>query len=133
MPKIRRSIRMLSEMNLSSMSDISFILIIFFMVTSVFTMKEGLHLTMPDNKKQPMVVAAQNVVTIQIDERENITYRDQAVDPVAIEDMLIRDKKNNPKMLVLLKVSSKVPYEKAVGIIDRIQFSGIKKLTLRMI
>jgi len=133
MPKIRRSIRMFSEMNLSSMSDISFILIIFFMVTSVFTLKEGLHLTMPDKKKQPVIVAAHNVVTIQIDERERITYRDRAVAPESIEDMLKKDKMKNPKMLVLLKVSSKVPYEKAVTIIDKIQFAGIKKLTLRMI
>ena len=133
MPKIRRSIRMFSEMSLSSMSDISFILIIFFMVTSVFTLKEGLHLTMPDNKKQPVIVAAHNVVTIQIDNMERITYKDRAVEPDTIEKMLIRDKKENPKMLVLLKVSSKVPYEKAVSIIDKIQFAGIKKLTLRMI
>lgn len=133
MPKIRRSIRMFSEMNLSSMSDISFILIIFFMVTSVFTMKEGLHLTMPDNKKQPVVVAAHNVVTIQIDDRERVTFRDKAVEPSAIEDMLVKEKKKNPKVLVLLKVSPKVPYEKAVTIIDTIQFSGIQKLTLRMI
>ena len=65
MAKIKRNIRATAEITLSSMSDIAFLLIIFFLVTSIFLMKDGLHVSMPDRNKPPVFISADKILTVE--------------------------------------------------------------------
>ncbi len=131
--RIRRFLRMDSEINVASMSDISFILIIFFMVTAVFTLKDGLHLALPDKNRPPVVISARNVVTVTLSESGGITCRDREVDREALSALLADELRGNPGLVVLAKIARGVSYEKAVDLVDRIQFAGVRRLTIRTI
>lgn len=131
--RIRRFLRMDSEINVASMSDISFILIIFFMVTAVFTLKDGLHLSLPDKNRTPVVISARNVVTVTLSESGGITCRDREVDRDALPALLADELRSNPSLVVLAKIARGVSYEKAVDLVDRIQFAGVRRLTIRTI
>jgi len=124
---------MVTEMSLASMSDIAFLLIIFFMVTSVFTLRDGLHLALPDTSKKPVLVASKNVVTVALKESGEITWNDGPVDEASFEVKLRDSLAENPKLTVLLKVPAKTPYHRSVTVIDRVRSAGINRLTLRMI
>ncbi len=54
--KVRRNSRGTSEINLSSSSDIAFLLIIFFMVTSAFIFKDGLKLVLSAKSKETKII-----------------------------------------------------------------------------
>ncbi len=120
-------------MSLASMSDIAFLLIIFFMVTSVFTLRDGLHLALPDTSKKPVFVSSKNVVTVALQESGEITWDNSPIDEASFEEKLRNSFAENPKLTVLLKVSAKTPYHRSVTVIDRVRSAGVSRLTLRMI
>jgi biopolymer transport protein ExbD len=133
MIKIRKMIKMTSEMSMASMSDIAFLLIIFFMVASVFVIKDGLHLVLPDKKRKPVLMASRDVIRITVFDKGRILYNDKQADAHLLEEMLIEDSRDNKKVFVLLEISRRVKYSDAIMIIDIIKFSGIKRLSIKMI
>lgn len=54
------------EISASSMSDIAFLLLVFFMVASVFYIKEGLLTTLPKKESSPKLVLKENVFSVKI-------------------------------------------------------------------
>ena len=133
MIKIRKMIKMTSEMSMASMSDIAFLLIIFFMVASVFIIKDGLHLVLPDKKRKPVLMASRDVIRITVFDKGRILYNDKQEDVQVLEKRLIEDSRDNKKVFVLLEISRRVKYSDAIMIIDIIKFSGIKRLSIKMI
>jgi biopolymer transport protein ExbD len=133
MIKIRKMIKMTSEMSMASMSDIAFLLIIFFMVASVFIIKDGLHLVLPDKKRKPVLMASRDVIRITVFDKGRILYNDKQADARVLEEMLIEASRDNKKVFVLLEISRRVKYSNAITIIDIIKFSGIKRLSIKMI
>lgn len=133
MIKIRKMIKMTSEMSMASMSDIAFLLIIFFMVASVFIIKDGLHLILPDKKRKPVVMASRNVIRITILDRGKVLYNDKQTDESMLEEKLVMARRDNRNVFVLLEIAKRVQYSDAIMIIDIIKFSGIKRLSIKMI
>ena len=133
MIKIRKMIKMTSEMSMASMSDIAFLLIIFFMVASVFIIKDGLHLILPDKKRKPVVMASRNVIRITLLDRGKVLYNDKQTDESMLEEKLLMARRDNRNVFVLLEIAKRVQYSDAIMIIDIIKFSGIKRLSIKMI
>ena len=123
MIKIRKMIKMTSEMSMASMSDIAFLLIIFFMVASVFIIKDGLHLILPDKKRKPVVMASRNVIRITILDRGKVLYNDKQTDESMLEEKLVMARRDNRNVFVLLEIAKRVQYSDAIMIIDIIKFS----------
>jgi len=125
-------IQMTSEISMASMSDIAFLLIIFFMVASVFIIKDGLHLVLPDKQRKPVIIASKNVITIEMFDDGTITYDEKEIAGNEIEEKLQSAFSENEKIFVLLRVSKKVKYSDTVTVIDMVKFAGIKRLSIRM-
>ena len=54
----------LEEISAASMSDIAFLLLVFFMVTAVFFVKEGLNIALPRKQSEPQPFLRKNVYEI---------------------------------------------------------------------
>jgi biopolymer transport protein ExbD len=132
MVKIRKMIQMTSEISMASMSDIAFLLIIFFMVASVFIIKDGLHLVLPDKQRKPVIIASKSVITIAMYDDGTITYDEKEIARNKIEEKLQSAFSENEKIFVLLRVSKKVKYRDTVTVIDMVKFAGIKRLSIKM-
>ncbi|HOP31314.1 MAG TPA: biopolymer transporter ExbD [Spirochaetota bacterium] len=133
MAKLKRNIKVTSEITLSSMSDIAFLLIIFFLVTSIFLMKDGLHVSMPDRNKPPVFISADKILTIEY-RKDGILYlKDKKAEMAEIKEELSKWNIDNSGEAVLLKISGELPYEKAVTLIDTVKASGETKFSVRMI
>ncbi len=133
--KIKRGIKGTDEINLASSSDIAFLLIIFFMITSAFIYKEGLHLSLPDKSKKPQVVADKEITTIVVKEDETTTLNDKKMTVKEIEEKVnqLVTEDTEDELIILLKFDADVRYQKAVEVIDAMKVAGAKKLSLRMI
>jgi len=132
MIKIRRSARMTSEMSMSSMSDIAFLLIIFFMVASAFIFRDGLHLVLPDSTRKPVIVKQKDITTITVKESGTILLNRKKAAAGEVLDYLkeIRDK--DADSIVLIRVDSGAVYQDAVDIIDIVKLSGLTRLSIKM-
>lgn len=65
MVKLRKKTS-LEEISAASMSDLAFLLLVFFMVASVFYVKEGILANLPKKDSNPQMVEKENVVTVKI-------------------------------------------------------------------
>jgi biopolymer transport protein ExbD len=133
MVKIKRNIKATAEITLSSMSDVAFLLIIFFLVTSIFLLKDGLHVAMPDKNKPPVLMSASNILTVEFRKDSSLYIKDRRLDFSEVRDELKKWITEKPGGAVLLKISGQLPYEKAVTLIDAVKGSGDSRFSIRMI
>jgi len=129
--KIRRSAKATSDITIASMSDIAFLLIIFFLVTSVFIIKEGMHLVMPDRDREPVTVSSADVITITMTADSRIIADGKKIGKDALAELIRSSHEKYPETYVLLKISGDVSYELAVELIDLAKTAGMKKLSIK--
>jgi len=124
----------LGEITMASTSDVAFLLLIFFIVTTIFAAEQGLTLVLPGKQKtqdDTVRVAEKNIATIFVHQDNSITL-DNAPIVVnhikrAIEDRLLA----NPKLVVLLKIHPEADYGRMVACLDELRLANANKVSLK--
>ncbi|MBN2080003.1 MAG: biopolymer transporter ExbD [Spirochaetes bacterium] len=131
MPRFRRSAKMTSAVSMASMSDIAFLLIIFFLTASVFVIKDGLRLTLPAKGKTMIVKKPEDVCTLILRKDATLLLNDR---PVAVADLTetLTETGLTAENLVLLRVEKKARYQDAVTVIEAIKRAGLQKISIKM-
>ncbi len=94
----------------SSMGDIVFLLLIFFMVTTVFREEVGLVVELP-RAEAAEEVQRERISNIYIDRLGRISVDDRLVQPRHIADLFSTKVANNPQLIVAFKTDNYVQYE----------------------
>ncbi len=113
-----------SDVDMTPMLDIVFILLIFFIVTTSFVKEEGLLINKPDANNKSKSDAP--VILVKILEAGLVTFNGKAVDverlPARIESFLAE----NITTTALLVPHENVTYERVVEVMDQIAtFNGL--------
>jgi biopolymer transport protein ExbD len=101
----------------SSMADIAFLLLIFFMVTTIFKMEEGLPVTLPRAEAGERV-PRQQVSHIWVMNAGEITIEDNLITMVDIVPILAGKLGEDPSLVVGLNVDQRCPWEVAAEVIE---------------
>ncbi len=121
------------EIPTASMSDIAFLLIIFFMTTSVFSRDKGLKLVLPE-KGQEVKVASENLIKIAINPQGEVFFGDEPVTVSQIPDKVKAKLAENPKYVVLIRTNELAPYEKMIEVLDAVKsVPEAKRISLSVI
>lgn len=106
------------EMNNTTMSDLVFLLLIFFMLTSTLISPNAIKLLLPSSTS-PRVLAPAKPVKIYIDEKLQYYIDGIPVDELKLaEQMTIRLKDSPPDASVVINADATVPVQAVVNIID---------------
>ncbi len=137
--KIGRKRKSKAEIPTASMSDIAFLLIIFFMATTKFDVKEGIRIVLPQASES----SDQKVQTISLTEKEmtrlQITTDGMLVvnkdEPRHYEsgelDLLIQDKLQvNQDMIFKVITDREARYNDMIRVVDRLKAARIEKISL---
>lgn len=107
------------EANSSSMSDLVFLLLIFFMITSTLISPNAVKLLLPESSSKTM---ARETVTVYIDENHNFFVNNDV--PVAVSELepYIRSSigTENDAACVTLRANKNVPVQDVVQVIDAV-------------
>lgn len=101
--------------NLSSMTDIIFLLLIFFMVSSSYIQTKGVLVEKPESKTATSEPA---VITISIDKNLRYYYEQELISLQEIENRLTLKKKEKENLTVSLSADKSVPIEKVISLMD---------------
>ena len=116
---IRSSNKIKIETNSSSMSDLVFLLLIFFMITSTLISPNAVKLLLPESNSKTM---ARETVTVYIDENHNF-FVDNDV-PIAVDELeaFIRTSIGTEvdDACVTLRADKTVPVQDVVQVIDAV-------------
>jgi biopolymer transport protein ExbD len=106
------------EMNNTTMSDLVFLLLIFFMLTSTLISPNAIKLLLPSSTS-PRVLAPAKPVKIYIDEKLQYYIDGIPVDELKLaEQMTIRLNDSPPDASVVINADATVPVQAVVNIID---------------
>lgn len=100
---------------MASMTDIVFLLLIFFMIASTLVTSSALDLQLPSSKVQ--TVKRQDV-TVNIAPDLRISVGKDIVSESELEGAILAQAKNDPEAVVMLRADKSVPYEKVVMVMD---------------
>ena len=115
----------------SSMSDIAFLLIIFFMLTTVFSQESGLKYELPDSVKE--VSLDQKNIEIYIDAFGVIIMNEAVVSQDEVKTTVKTTKMVQKDAFVVIKVDPKTPYKYLVETIDSVLLGGIDNIAFQSI
>jgi len=105
---LRSKNRISAEFSMSSMTDIIFLLLIFFMLTSNFVTPTGLPVSLPSSKSSSIVMEK-----ISVTVKEDLTYyvNDKPVSVEEIEPQLAALLQGTEEGVVVLNIDKSVPVE----------------------
>lgn len=107
------------EMGMSSMTDIIFILLIFFMMVSTMVHPSALNLSLPGNaKSSKKPITTDKLDDIGISASGNFLLNGSTMDITKIRRFLEVNKAKNSSFKVGISPDSKAPVEKMVQILD---------------
>jgi biopolymer transport protein ExbD len=120
-PKRRVAIRI----DMTPMVDIAFLLLIFYMVTTVFSMPQAMEVNLPPSQN-PIPVAESRLLTLRIDADGSLYWNIARETPHPIpfdslRGLLMEWNKKQPKLVTLVKIQKEAKYFKMVDVIDEIQ------------
>lgn len=125
--RLREKQELSGEMGMSSMTDIIFILLIFFMMVSTMTHPSALNLSLPGNAKtaNKAVKSTDHLDDIGITASGNFIYNNVTTPLDKIKSYLERNKLKIKDYKVTVSPDSKAPVEKVVKVLDMTQSLNI--------
>ncbi len=118
-----KSNRVSDEIPTSSMADIAFLLIIYFMVTTSFSATRGLDFSLPEEDDKSPVIEREDSVLIEIQPGEALQLVvDQRAMPLSeVLDYLKPKLENNPKKPVIIRPDAAARYGNMVVVLDELR------------
>ncbi len=130
--KIRKNRRESENSSWSSMSDIAFLLIIFFMISSAFMFREGINLVLPDSTKS-VTMKSSDLFFIKLKKDSSIEVEKKKIEITMLEERLKEFISIVEDGAVIIQVEAEAEYSGVIDIIDSVKSSGAHKLSIKMI
>ncbi len=114
--KLRGKNKFSPEVSTSSMSDIMFFLMLFFLITSTLISPSVIKLTLPSSKKNQTVRKTE--VSVSITKELAYFVNNQAVTPETLEAELVKQIKDPANTTVVVRCDSSVPVQELVNVLQ---------------
>jgi biopolymer transport protein ExbD len=129
-PKRRVGVRI----DMTPMVDVAFLLLIFFMVTTVFRTPQALEINLPPDKDVKIEVAQSKVLTVRV-LPDNRVYWRRGEDPWARTDVaslasVFKPFKSNKDLVVLIKIDREAKFNNMINIIDELDLANLTRFSL---
>ncbi len=126
----RNSLVTLSEINITPLLDLAFVLLIIFIITTPL-LEKGLPMNLPPGGKADTTVKKENVRTVEIDARGNFILNRAKMSPAQIEQELVRAFRANPELIVFIRADKDGKIEPFAEIMNRCIRNNITKFSFR--
>ena len=114
---IKKRNKVNATFSMSSLTDIIFLLLIFFMLTSSLVTPNALKLQLP-GKNTPAVATSKKPNIVKVERNGTFYYNSNRMSASGIKKSLTTLKKRNPKATVVIQSSSKTSTDYVVTIMD---------------
>jgi biopolymer transport protein ExbD len=123
----RQNLSTLSEINITPLLDLAFVLLIIFMITTPL-LENSVNLIIPSSSASNAPVKAAQVQTISIDRRETIKINEKTVASADLVARLAELKRANPEVAIVIRPDRDLPVQKLITLMDALQRAQINKV-----
>ena len=114
-----------------SLNDLSFLLIIFFIVIAGFNVNKGFLLNLP-SKEKPIVVNTEDILKCSLSKDGSVILDGKAVEVSELSGQIEAKLKNWPNMTFLLSIDSECSYQNVVDVISTIRKLKVENFSFKM-
>ncbi len=124
------------EIPSSSMADIAFLLLVFFLVTTVFPKDRGLSLVLPSDP-EPVEIAPSNILRFAISAEGALSVQlgssafAETLRPSDIPDVWRKAAADRPDLIATIETHPDAMYYHMVDVLDGLQLAGAKRIALK--
>tara|TARA_B100001750_G_scaffold165198_1_gene133774 strand:- start:815 stop:1228 length:414 start_codon:yes stop_codon:yes gene_type:complete len=125
------------EINSSSMADIAFLLLIFFLVTTTISMDQGIEIVLPSEGEE-MKVNKNNITVISINESGKVLFngrfvREKSLAPnnlYQLKSLVENEIAKNDKMIFSIQTTDKTKYSDYMKVLDYVKQANATKISI---
>lgn len=121
--------RKVDEVNSSSMADIAFLLLVFFLVTTTISMDKGINIILPaegSNKD----VNTEDIINVVLAADGSIIFDEKLKNIYEIKSLVENEIRKNKNMIFSIKTSSRADYQDYVTLLDEFKKAKAKKISI---
>ena len=128
MAKINRKTRLSTQIPNASMSDIAFLLLIFFMVSTTFVKEKGLSVTLPQ-AFSIQKINRRNASTIYVSQSGIISIDDFSIQVDQVKYIMMEKLSDNPSIVVAFRTDRNADYGLMVDIMNELKEAGALRVS----
>jgi len=126
------------EVPMASTADIAFLLLIFFLVTTVFPKDKGLAIVLPEESEEVavsqknilhLIIQANGIVDVKRGESQQV----QQMRAADIEGLWRQEVASNPNMIAAVKTHPDAPYKFMVDVLDALHSANAERISLQIL
>ncbi len=127
----RNSLVTLSDINITPLLDLAFVLLIIFVITTPL-LEQGMNLNLPvggvaDSRK----LEKQNIRIVEVGPQGNYMLNRHPMNLEQVTAQLVTEHRLNPRLVIDIRCDENTPYKYAFWIIDRLTRAGIEEVSFR--
>jgi biopolymer transport protein ExbD len=123
----RQSLSTLSEINVTPLLDLAFVLLIIFMITTPL-LESSMDLVIPSSGAKNSPINTSQVQTISINRNDTIQFNDQPMDLETLTAQLVQLKRTTPNIAIVVRPDRDLAVQKLIAVMDALQQAGITKV-----
>ncbi len=126
---IKKQRRPMQEINSSSMADIAFLLLVFFLVTTTISMDKGISLVLPSEGNE-LEVNRKNIINILMNESGKVLLDDKPIKIKAIRGAVERKLASNKNLIFSVQTHPRTKYQDYLNILDQLKEAKATKISI---
>lgn len=126
---IKKSRPEAEEINSSSMADIAFLLLVFFLVTTTISMDKGLSLVLPPVGEE-LEVNRKNITNILINESGKVLFDEKPAKTRELSRLVTEKLRQNDKMIFSVQTHSRTKYSDYIAVLDQLKIAKASRISI---
>ena len=118
------------EIPTSSMADIAFLLLIFFLVTTTIDTDKGLGIVLPPPGDIEIEIRKENILNCLINSQGKVLLDEEPISVAQIHRAVGQKIRKNDKLIISVKAHPKTTYNDYVRVIDQLKMADAKRISI---
>jgi biopolymer transport protein ExbD len=131
MKKSRDKLAPMQEIPTASLADISFLLLIFFLSTTMFALEEGIPLVLPGRGSSTVKVRRSDLTIVRAGADGTISIDREPVPLNEVRTVIARKLAENDKLVVVVETDPRSEYGLMVDILDELRIADARRISLK--
>ena len=113
------------------MSDIAFLLLIFFLVTTIFALEQGIPLVLPGKTSTNVKVKRKDILVIEAHANGSIVIEKDIVPLANLRGLIERKIAETAKLIVVVESHPDSDYGLMIDILDELRLANARRISLK--
>jgi len=133
---MKRKQKVSDEIPTASMADIAFLLLVFFLTTTVFNEERGLPIVLPEQSEE-QEVSAKNLIFFIVQPDGRVVVRrgeseqEQTIASSEVEGILRQELLANANLIAAIQTHPEAAYRFMVDVLDEVKLAGAERISLQ--